>query len=442
MRRVLSKRNEHVTSEGAGAGNGFGEDQAELFFVMRGKEKLLTQFQEHGAEFVLDLDAMEIGGNVNAGKDILAEKDAMVALHIEEFDGKDVGGGAQLVFREEKRRRFELLVGPPVDGGRDAIELGCGKRDEGAHDVEIGLAFAVFAARGGAIEKDGFEIRAGGILEAADESGEFGFDWLHKSCIASVRGSLPAAAGAAASAAATAKTAKSTAAGPTAGAAAKTATAPAATARTGTHTPKEGPNPPAAAAAAPASAKQRRENEKQDNQPEDARAAAIARSAAGGTSGRLAGECDAVRVGDVLGQLPRGEFNGGAVIAGTEKRKHGAACIAGARIVDDRLKAVADFDTILAVVRSEKEEDAFVIFLAADAKLFIEIGGVLIDILPVERADGDDGHLDAGFVLEFRGESFETRGCGGVEDTCEIGDVARRVNSFDVVGARRKRNGE
>ena len=73
-----------------------------------------------------------------------------------------------------------------------------------------------------------------------------------------------------------------------------------------------------------------------------------------GASGRRAGEGDAFVVGNVFGQLPGGDFCGGAEIVLTKERNHRASGVAGASVIDDGLETVTDFDAVLAVVGSEE----------------------------------------------------------------------------------------
>ena len=50
---------------------------------------------------MLDLHAVKVHGDFQASNGIFAEKDAVVFLDVEAFDGKDIGGAAQF-FSEEK----------------------------------------------------------------------------------------------------------------------------------------------------------------------------------------------------------------------------------------------------------------------------------------------------------------------------------------------------
>ena len=119
-----------------------------------------------------------------------------------------------------------------------------------------------------------------------------------------------------------------------------------------------------------------------------------------------------------------------------EKRNHGAASIACACVIDDGFKAVADFDPVLAIVGSEQQKHAGVVLLCADAEMLEEIDGVVFNRAIVERTDGDDGELRAGFLLELGAERFKAVASGGRNDAGEVGDVAGGGNFIDVVGER------
>lgn len=141
-------------------------------------------------------------------------------------------------------------------------------------------------------------------------------------------------------------------------------------------------------------------------------------------------------VGDVRGDLPSGGFRGAAIVALAESGNNRSANVAGAGIVDDGFKAVADFNAIFAIGRSEEKQDAAIIFFGADAELFVDGDGGVFNGFAVERFDSDDGDLGASFLLDFEAESFEFSLGRGVDDASEIGDIAGRLKIFEVVGAR------
>ena len=63
-----------------------------------------------------------------------------------------------------------------------------------------------------------------------------------------------------------------------------------------------------------------------------------------------------------------------------------------------------------------------------------QVDRVVFDGAIVQRFDGDDGHLRAGFLFEFCAESFQTL-LGGLRNNAgEIGDVAGRRNLGNIIG--------
>ena len=74
----------------------------------------------------------------------------------------------------------------------------------------------------------------------------------------------------------------------------------------------------------------------------------------------------------------------------------------------------------------------------ADTKVLEEIDGVIFDGAVIERADGDNRNLRAGFLLELSAKRFEALTCGGGNYACEIGYVALGNDFGDVVrGSKR-----
>jgi hypothetical protein len=112
--------------------------------------------------------------DVEIGEEVGAEENAMAGLHVEEFDGEDVGGTGEFVAGEDERRVIAFFD-PPFGDGVEGFEIfGAGVIDE-AEDVEVGLAGAEFAGGGGAVEDDGDDVGAGGGVEAVEEFFELGF---------------------------------------------------------------------------------------------------------------------------------------------------------------------------------------------------------------------------------------------------------------------------
>ena len=139
---------------------------------------------------------------------------------------------------------------------------------------------------------------------------------------------------------------------------------------------------------------------------------------------RLPGEGDATVIGDVLGELPCSGLDGAVVIVGAKEGNHGAASVSGAGIVDDWFEAVAHLDAVFALIRGDEEEHAAIVFFAADAQMFVEIGGVVFDGLVLEVVNGNDGHLCTGFLFELGAELFERVFGPGTQRAGEIGYVA------------------
>ncbi len=134
----------------------------------------MAEAEPVSAEFAFDLEAVEVEWYFEVGEEVGAEEDAMAGFHVEEFDGEDVGGASEFVAGEDEWRVIAFFD-PPFGDAVEGFEIGgVGVIDE-AEDVEIGLAGAEFAGGGGAVEDDGYEIRAGGGLEAVEEFFELGF---------------------------------------------------------------------------------------------------------------------------------------------------------------------------------------------------------------------------------------------------------------------------
>src|ERR1700732_1178073 len=123
------------------------------------------------AKVVLDFDAMEVHGDCDAGDGIRAEEEFVILADVEEFDGENVGGLAQLFFGEELRRRLVELTGPPVDDASEAGEVGGFAGFQYADEIQVGLLVVIFAASCRTIEHNGLEIVSGGFAQTA---GEFG----------------------------------------------------------------------------------------------------------------------------------------------------------------------------------------------------------------------------------------------------------------------------
>ena len=113
-------------------------------------------------------------GTSRIGEKVGAVEDAVTGLHVEQFDGEDVGGAVELIAGEDERW-VVALFDPPFGDGVERFEIvGVGVVNK-AEDVEVGLAGAEFSGGGGAVENDGDEVRACGGVEAVEEFFELGF---------------------------------------------------------------------------------------------------------------------------------------------------------------------------------------------------------------------------------------------------------------------------
>jgi len=157
-----------VAEEGAEGGKGVGHQGEMGFFGERGGDDGLAETEPVGAEFALDLEAMEMEGDIEVGEEVRAVENAVAGFHVEEFDGEDVGGAVEFVAREDERW-VVAFFDPPLGDAVERFEIfGVGVIDE-AEDVEVGLAGTEFSGGGGAVEDDGDEVVAGGGLEAGEE---------------------------------------------------------------------------------------------------------------------------------------------------------------------------------------------------------------------------------------------------------------------------------
>ena len=70
------------------------------------------------------------------------------------------------------------------------------------------------------------------------------------------------------------------------------------------------------------------------------------------------------------------------------------------RVGHHRLEPAADLDPDLALVRRHDEQDAVVFVFLADPPFARETDAVILDLVAVERFDGDDGNLIGGLAFE------------------------------------------
>src|SRR5438552_13476580 len=256
-------------------------------------------------------------------------------------------------------------------------------------------------------------------------------------------GPSPTARSPSAAATSTAKSAEPSAAREAASSTAETASGPAAaSARAATY---HWANPPTTAtprthSAALGSASARADQDEQQNQSKDNDAewkfAAIVRRRFDLAARRLAGKRDAAIGDNVLGELPGGGFDGAAVVVLAKDRDHGAANIAGARVVYYRLEAVADFHAIFTIFRGDQQQNAAVGALWADAQLLVESHRVVFHAFALERVDRHDRKLRFGFLLQLGAQGFQAGFRFRRDDASQVGDIACRVNVFGLLGTR------
>jgi len=145
-------------------------------------------------------------------QEIAAEERAMTLLHIEQFDGKNIGGAAQL-FERENQRRGVTFAPPPESHGAKFAELAAVEPAEKAQHVEVGVLVVIFAdlfvfmqrlvagfvralgssrgiafvlvtmflieawrvTGGGTVQYDSFKVRSERCVQALDQFGELFF---------------------------------------------------------------------------------------------------------------------------------------------------------------------------------------------------------------------------------------------------------------------------
>src|SRR5207247_2190736 len=91
-----------------------------------------------------------------------------------------------------------------------------------------------------------------------------------------------------------------------------------------------------------------------------------------------------------------------AIIVLAQVGHHGAPGISRPRIIDHRFEPVAHFDAVFALVGSDEQQHAAIVFFTSDSKLLEQIHRVVLDTLAFERLDGDNRQLRAGLLLHLR----------------------------------------
>ena len=79
----------------------------------------------------------------------------------------------------------------------------------------------------------------------------------------------------------------------------------------------------------------------------------------------------------------------------------------GDRVGQRPLEAVADLDAHFVLVGCDEQQHAIVLLLLAELPVAKQRVGVRLDLLAVERGDGRDHELNAGFGFQRRQLAFE-----------------------------------
>src|SRR4029077_4442858 len=100
---------------------------------------------------------MQLERDLEICEKILAEKHPVVALHVEQFDRKHVGGTAQL-FKGEDQRRGIALADPPFGDGVKILEIGGAGAFDHAQNVQVRVLRQELPRYGGPIEDDRAQV--------------------------------------------------------------------------------------------------------------------------------------------------------------------------------------------------------------------------------------------------------------------------------------------
>jgi oligopeptidase B len=144
--------------------------------------------------------------------------------------------------------------------------------------------------------------------------------------------------------------------------------------------------------------------------------------------------------GDDVGDLDDASSDRTIVISLAKIGNHKAADVADFGVGQDAFKAIADFNTALAVLNREEQHDAAVRALLADLPFLFETVGEVVDIVAIERTDGDNHDLCVGGgVAQLAAETVDAIGGLGREDMREVGDPVGRLGQvFDAFGESRQ----
>ena len=81
----------------------------------------MAEAEPIGAEFALDLEAVEVERDFEIGEEVGAVEDTVAGFHVEEFDGEDVGGAGEFVAGKDERR-VVAFFDPPLGDGVEGFE--------------------------------------------------------------------------------------------------------------------------------------------------------------------------------------------------------------------------------------------------------------------------------------------------------------------------------
>src|SRR5712692_6768491 len=120
---------------------------------------MLPQLQQNRSQVMCDLDAMQVHRHFDLRDDILSVEDPPSMLHIQDLDGKNVGGLPQLIPRKEKRRGLLLLHAPPFHHVCHPPQLLDAQRVKNANHIEIRVSGTKIPSRSRAVQYDAFQVR-------------------------------------------------------------------------------------------------------------------------------------------------------------------------------------------------------------------------------------------------------------------------------------------
>src|ERR1019366_5933604 len=134
-----------------------------------------------------------------------------------------------------------------------------------------------------------------------------------------------------------------------------------------------------------------------------------------------------------LGHAGCSEEHRSAVVFPAHVGHHLAPDVSSASVVDDRLQPVANLDPVLTLLGRHQKQNATVLFLRSDTELLVEIGCVVFLAAAVEGIYGHNRNLGAGLLLDLGAQRLQLGLGRGIDDLCEIGDVALRTNIRDLL---------